>query len=761
MLVQYVEKVKNPPSTTGEDKKTPKTWDEVFGQEILARSSAPALAQFLDAEFQIFQTYKMPLEWRMEKHCHNYKGEYGSDFHALPDKSDIFVRRTRERVSTYRAKLMEFFMPLVGKPWAMELDEELPLEKAKDPKSDENEGKIESQKDEAEAHIKRMLKNMNFKKTLLEQSLDLVLHGAMILRAPREKKEKSRHKKILRMRGELFKLKDGRMPEPFIEGVPLERAYWDPQVRSDLQDASGFQIIHHLTAKQLRELAQNDGFDAGQIEAMITCFPNGLYKQTNFEMLMRKPVPMDQRFTVIERWGIVPDHLQRDWAERGLMEGQEFTPTQGYMESWSCGPFVLKLETTPLYEDELPFTMVILERVPTGPEGQGVGDFVADIQAMENAIARALHDNLADSSEPMVELDMTQLDARADLDVYAGKRWQKRPNELAGNNPAVDLKLIPNNSPQLVQAFQLFEGLIPTSTSMPTFVDGPSGGSGMRTIGQQKDWYAQAETFVKLIIMETDVNMWERVITWLYEWLMIYHPDPVPYANLVPTIDGVRGAVKREMISGQFMQMADFMSKSGAGDFIHQPKLLAEVLPHAFGLDDNGIILSPEGKAAKDHAAALQAAQAEAMKQGATEAATHGLKAQTTKADSLLAMAESAGPDNPAWGGLVYAAMGAQGALTPQIILGLQTWANTMAAKLQNLAPSTMAQDLSQVAGMFTTPPDPAEMDPAYRQQGAQQAPGGAPAPQGGITPAPMPPGPVAGGPGLPPGNDAAIPPTV
>jgi hypothetical protein len=724
-MVQFVKKeVQQPASVQAQEEKKVKTFDEKYGTEILSASRAPRLAKFIDNEFSIFEGYRViHFEENWAKYRNNFTAKYGPDFVPITGKSDVFVRRTRERVSTFRTKLLSLTQPLIGTPWSL-TPSVLPrmILAGADPEAmkeqSEQAAKAQTTK------IKDYLSDMKFKRTWHDTTLDICLYGAGVLRGPRERP--ARNPLPIRLAPDKW-VAPSESLRPVIERVPLTRFYWDPQV-DDLAYASACQVHWTFTPMQLRDLAKQGVLDAKQVEALIRNYPQGLYQPTQWERRLLRPIPTDARFTVIERWGVLPRELQEEWeslekpeptpesvaieaAEQGEMaldpegiealeeEAGDSEASTGYVETWSCGPFVLRVNVDQFYEDSHPFTMIPLEKLPDSPCGQGAAEFVLDIQVIENALARALVDNVASSSMPITEWDMTQMIPGANLDVFPGKAIQKRPNDFSKGIPALQMHLTPNNSAQLVQAFQLFEGMVPTATSLPVAMTPGEMGSGMRSQGMQSDFFAMADTFMKLVAAEVDQNMFERVIGWLVDYINVYEPDPTLKGDLDVVAEGVSGAVKRELVAKSIVSMGElFIKIPGLDGWIDMAELATEVLPAAFGLDNPRIILNKDQKAQKDAYDDTRKAQAAAMQEHASQTAVRGIKAETSRADSLLQISTKADSmQNPAWGPITAESLAARGALTPQVAIGLKAWSDMMAQKLAQMNLPGDAQALSMM----------------------------------------------------------------
>jgi hypothetical protein len=664
---------------------------------LVLLSRAPGLAGFVEEEFAFFKTCMTPLHKRWVRFRRHFLGIYGEEFTAQEGQSDLFIKRTRERVSTAFTKLMKLILPMVGDPWDLRVSPRPQNPFGTDPKQ-----AVAGMRQAIRDH----LANMQFNKTLRYVVWDECLFGTGITYGPVGVTDPN--PAWARIRGITLPQE----VRPDIQHVPIWELYTDPMVAKKERVASAI-WRRVLNRKQLVELGRVQGFDPTQIDLLLQALPKGNYVREYWETELAFQTPKEPRWAVYERWGLVDQDKQEEW---GLDE-----TTTGFVSSWTCGPFTLALFVDPMYEHELPFDWIPYEQADGSIYGSGVAEHVEDIQIMENALGRALHNNLADSSIPQVELDMTQLDPGTDPRWKAGKTWLKRPNELAKGMRAVDFYLPPNNSGQILQAWQLFESLMPVVSSMPVVENPGAMGSGVRTDGMQTRAYSTAEGFIRNVVGNNDEFGWVVWIGRLFNWEMGYGKDDSVKGDLQPVALGVYGAVRREQIAQNAGLLRQLAGDPELAPYLNNPKILYDILP-ALGLEDEGYVLSPDQVAAKMQ---LES-QHEAMKAGMTtlaeQAVSHGIRASASRADALLTILRSIKDDsNPAWGPTFQQAMEAQGAMTPAIYIALQAWALNMQADVLAKGGAGMGQEWSAVMQSFH-PQKILDLDPDYRPRGANMA---------------------------------------
>lgn len=660
-------------------------------------------ANYVVDEHETLKAGRTGLELKWLRFRRHILGEYGPDFVPDKNRSDLFIRRTRERVGTAHSKLLKIIQPSQGSPWDLQKSSVPRMLTDIDPVL-------------AAAGMRQQIRDrfqaMKWDQITREASKDLVDYGTGIVKGPVGVKPKAPI--WVRIAGKkAFNAVDPKT-RPEYSHCSIWDIYIDPMTKKqDLSDCSVVHERHVLNKRQLRELGDMDGFDPSQIELLIQAFPNGNFMPEHWESAIQPLQPKDARWIVIERHGLVEEPVQKRW---GIEE-----PEKGYLTSWSCGPFVLFMGIDDFHVDRVPYHFAPYEARNSSPYGIGPAEHMEDIQTMLNALGRSLHNNLADSSQPQIEADMTMLGPDEKCDYYAGKVWQVRPNELSQNRKAVNMTLIPNNSPQIVGAWKLFEDMVPISTSMPVIDSGQQMGSGIRSMGQQEAIYENADTFIKGVVGNWDEYLIVPTVLGLYAWEMAYGERDEIKGDLEPVAMGVRGAVRREIVARNAQLLRQMLADPEGSLYLNNPRVYTLIV-EGLGLDDEGVVLTQEELAAKMAAMAQREALGAGMKKQAEEAATHGIRAAMSRADAFLAAYKGVTETNPAWGPMLQQVMEAQGGMTPALYAGLNIWAQMLQADLTAKAGPGAQAAMQQMAQSFR-PQKELDMDPDYRGQPDAGAP--------------------------------------
>ena len=692
-------------------------------KEFLELSRAPKVAAMVQEEYTTFKAHRAERHdrrWRAA--YYDWKAQYDpSRFTPIKGRSDVFLKRTRERVVKCYSSILDFTMPLTGEVWDLELDPIVDCSlTVKDP---------EKALDGMRRQVRDDLHEARWRKTWRDAALTMSIYGTTVIRAPRGSIDRAartaRIARLLGLQGPAKKIR------PKVKEVRLWDYFIDPFARR-LEDASACIVRHVLTTKQLRDLV-SQGFEHDQIEALIATYPEGNYEAETWEAMLGMPIPKTPRYLLLERWGLITDDQQVE------IFGE--VKSKGFIETWTSGSFLIHAAVDTDYEDKLPFYVVPLEVQEDSPYGRGTAEMMEDLQALLNSIVRNLHDNLAASSLPIREIDMTQLAPDADLADEPGKAYQARPNELSGQRPAVRHTILPNNSPQLVQAFGLFESMIPTATSMPAVEDPRALGSGMRTLGQMKLLFQAASAFIRVVIGNVDEFLFEPMVEDFYQWELAHSEDNSIKGAFRPVVTGMSGALRREAIAQAVMELGQVLTLPAFEGWANTGEILKELV-RGYHLDDRKVVFTPEEKGKQDAYKNMVMAQQQAMVAAGQEQAAQTIKASTSASDTALQLAKSIDDTNPAWGAAFAEAAEKAGIATPQLYAGLNVWAQGKAAEYaqmgfveaqQNpfLTMTFQPQDATDMAHKNgLQKPGLPQADPELVQQAQQMAQQATPAPE-------------------------------
>ena len=223
----------------------------------------------------------------------------------------------------------------------------------------------------------------------------------------------------------------------------------------------------------------------------------------------------------VEFWGSVSGQMLMDWGMKGLDPYRDYEATV-----WVVGPYTIRavLNSDPL--GRRPYEVMNFVKIPGAFWGKALPELMSDVQAMCNAAARSLANNMSVASGPQVEVDISRLPVGAQVTgIHPWKVWQTVSNAGNGNTPAVRFYQPDMNADALLNIYMYFQKIADEVTGVPNYLYGSSQASGAgRTASGLSMLMENAAKGIKHAILSLDKGV-SCMLGRLFEHLMIYDPD--------------------------------------------------------------------------------------------------------------------------------------------------------------------------------------------------------------------------------------------
>lgn len=380
---------------------------------------------------------------------------------------------------------------------------------------------------------------------------DLVTFPAAILKGP-----------VVRVRPQL-KWKADEMGKPVVETEDAFRLEWERVDPFDLYPApdatsvdDGYLIERHrLSRADLVGLRDVEGYSTAAINAVLNEYGKGglhewLYidsERMNAEgkatLTLTNP---SELIDALQFWGSVQGKMLLDW---GVDEAEVDDPLAEYhVEAWLIGRWVIKLTINPDPLHRKPYYKTSWENIPGCFWGKSIPELCADTQAVCNAAARALVNNMSLSSGPQVAYDVSRLPVGEDLSqMYPWKIWQFKDNGTGGATvQPISFFQPKSNANELMTIYEKFATLADEYTGIPRYMTGDSnvGGAG-RTASGMSMLMSNAGKSIKNVVSSVD-RILEPAIERLYFYNMMYLDDPELKGDVAIKAEGASALVVKQ-----------------------------------------------------------------------------------------------------------------------------------------------------------------------------------------------------------------------
>jgi hypothetical protein len=504
------------------------------------------LNEFRQAELDRNQT-----ETRWLKDLRQFKGIYEPDVEqGIGKRSKAFVRKTRVKVKTVNARMMDLLFPAnqdrnwsidatpvpsIAKEVRAQLEQALGQNLQRQPTIDELKAVVQEYVKSASGKmantIDDQLTETRYRKVAKEVIHSGNLYGTGILKGPLvEKKVRISYVR----KGGRWQAKEESYTVPFVDHVPLWRFYPDMSATS-IEDCRYTWEQHLMTRAGLLELADRPRFDRQAIIDYVQGRPDGEYTQRQVDLELRQfgernaiDTSKTGLYEVLERWGWVT-------ADDLLMVNVRIPENRRhesfFAQVWMLpNGTVIKAALQPITGATFPYHFYYFDKDETSLFGEGVAAIMRDDQEMLNAGVRMLLDNAAIAAGPQLEVNVRALSNRENVsEMYPFKIWQRNGEDA--NSPAIRVIDLPAHMPELSNIIAMFEANADETTAIPRYMTGENVTNGAAGTASGLSMLMGASGIVlKDLVVNFDEGVTRPFVTALYRWNMRFNPD-----------DGIKG----------------------------------------------------------------------------------------------------------------------------------------------------------------------------------------------------------------------------
>lgn len=617
-----------------------------------------AIGSTLLSEFNQAKADRQEVELRWLQDLRQYRGIYEPEVEQRIGKkrSRSFVRKTRVKVRTLDARMMDLLFPsgsvinwTIG-PTPNPAISPLQKQKIIDLLS---QAQVPPSQDALDKAIREFVKNASraMGRTIEDQLADTKyrdiagkvihsgnLYGHGILKAPLV--EKKVRQRFTSDQGK-WTIEQESYVAPFLEYVPIWRWYPD-MAATELKNCRYVYELHSMTKTKLAGLSERKAFNGEAIRNYILSNADGATLANNYDQELRSigeriSSQSDKRglYDVLERWG---------WIDATALElcGVKI-PDERRHESFFANIWllpngeVIRASLQPINGVTWPYHIYYFDKDETSIFAEGVSAIMRDDQDMINAAARMILDNAAHSAGPQYEINTRLMNTTEGLDeAFPHKVWLRSGEEP--NARAVNIIDVPSHINELVAIKQIFEESADEVLALPRFMNGENATTGAAgTASGMSMLMGAANISVKDLLGNYDEGVTNSFITALYRWNMQFNTDESIKGDYDVKATGSASLVAKEVRNNQLVQFTTTL----------QPEERARVKwdevtkAKAEALDMGHIVLSEEE--AKEQANSPEAQQQAQLQQMQIQLQMAALEKQNAKLDAevqrLLAQA--------------------------------------------------------------------------------------------------------------------------
>jgi len=255
-----------------------------------------------------------------------------------------------------------------------------------------------------------------------------------------------------------------------------------------------------------------------------------------------------------EFYGTVSGKLLLDWGSTEPLDPQR----QYQANCWRIDQHVIKAVITPDPLGRKPYHISSWAKNPEWIIGEGLIEFGGPIEDAMNAIIRALINNVAIASGPLVEIDKDRVDSRDPL--YPWRQILSSSDQMTGQGPAVNYYQPQMHAGELTLAYQFFGKLLDEMT-VPAYAQGASqSGVTAGTATVFTELLAAAARSIKAVVANIDDDVITPYIEMCYDHNMKFSKDKLIKGDARIVARGVSGLQAKEQSAQRKVEFLQVMA---------------------------------------------------------------------------------------------------------------------------------------------------------------------------------------------------------
>lgn len=328
---------------------------------------------------------------------------------------------------------------------------------------------------------------------------------------------------------------------------------------SSIDVDDGYMIERHrLTRGDLRALLGVRGYDDEAIKAVLTDYGRGglsnwlsLSSEQERARLEGRELEWNDpegKIEALQFWGSVQGRML---LEYGLDPADIPDPLDEYqVEVWLIGSHVIKAELNGDYLGRNPYFKASFRDVPGSFWGMGLPEIISDIQDICNAVVRAMCNNMALGSGPMVGVDVGDMpEGETVTELHPRKIFQFNRKATSGASSPIWFFQPEMRLPELIRVYEFFTAEADNKSGVPRYSYGSGQATGaLATATGMSMMMSAASRGIKKVVRNIDSGIIEPSVSRLHDFLMLYDPDPAIKGDIKFVARGSSKLVSKEQV---------------------------------------------------------------------------------------------------------------------------------------------------------------------------------------------------------------------
>lgn len=324
-----------------------------------------------------------------------------------------------------------------------------------------------------------------------------------------------------------------------------------------LQEINRGYVIERIpyTRQELADMIGVPGYDAVAIRKALIDFQRSGFKhwlmgdeqRRRLEDKVFNWISPTDTIDALEYSGPVPGQMLIDWG----MSPAVIDAALDYEASVVViGPHTIKAVLNPDPLQRRLYTSASFEKVPGSIWGRAIPESMADVQDATNGAARALMNNMAIGSGPMVGVAVDRMaDGEKVTKLHPWRIFQMKSSPNHPNNLGVEFFMPETKAGELLTVMESFAKKADEVTGIPNYVYGMGEvGGGGKTASGLSMLMGAASKGIKQAIFHIDIGVIESQVERQYHNNMLYEDDPEIKGDLQVKARGANALLVQDMM---------------------------------------------------------------------------------------------------------------------------------------------------------------------------------------------------------------------